>query len=255
LSSASHDLFEGTLIVHPPADLSFAPRKVGDFVVAPRNRTSLTATSTIVDAANVFQQGIQNELKELSIDLIWECCVAVEFEPAGGRRARLAEDGTQLIEMFLHETIDASGGNPKYGIPSGLNLNLLPDIRDRIITKHLALDQPQCVAKLMSDAALLIAVEHFAKGVVNKLYALPEFYLVLETIENSMGDRRKLIKDLGFSKAEIDTIAYTANEGQRNHRHAPIDATNIKATSDAEINSAAHSAREIIKRYAALQQK
>lgn len=241
--------FRGTLLVHPPTNLNIDGRSVGGFVLHESTDGNLSAASSIEGASQIFQSGLANELRLLSIDLIWERCIAVEFEPSGGQRVSIQDDGTQLVHIHVHETINATDGNPRHGVTPNINLGLLPEIRDRIINHHLASGDSGVCGQLMGDAALLLSIEHFVKGVVNRLYSLPEFYLVLESVSNHFGSRRELEKALGFKKSELDPIARVANDDQKDSRHAPKDASTTTPVTDMEIADAARVANEIIDRY------
>lgn len=242
--------YSGSIIIHPHADLQLAPRQLGEFTVHSTSPRLLEATSSHVDAPNLFHSQLPQHLEVLSWDMVWERLVAVQFEPSGGRRDEVGPEGQQIVTMYMHDTISTSGGNPKHGILDSSNFGLLQTIRDRIIAKHLANEDAARNVKLMGDAPLLIAVEHLVKGVVHSQYALAEYYSVVETIENRLGNRKALATSLGLAKTDLDLITRFANEPQYDQRHAPQDAANVAAVPALTIRSAAEMARTIVSKYA-----
>lgn len=242
--------YRGSVIIHPETDLQLPPRPLGEFTVQSTSPRRLEAASSHVDAPNLFHSQLPKLLEELSWDMVWERLVAVQFEPSGGRRDEVGPEGQQIVTMYVHDTISASDGNPKHGIVDSSDFGLLQTIRDRIIAKHLANGDGARTARLMGDATLLIAVEHLVKGVVHSRYSLAEFYSVVETIENRLGNRKVLAATLGLTKAEIDLITRFANDPQYDQRHAPHDAANVAAVPAATLQAAAEMARTIISKYA-----
>lgn len=242
--------YRGSVIIHPENDLQLAPRQLGEFTVQSESAQRLEATSAHVDAPNLFHSELPKHLEELSWDMVWERLVAVQFEPSGGRRDEVGPEGQQVVTMYMHDTISASDGNPKYGIHDSSDFGLLQTIRDRIIAKHLANEDGARTETLMGNATLLIAVEHLVKGVVHSRYALAEFYSVVETVENRLGNRKALTSTLGLAKADLNLITRFANEPQYDQRHAPRDAAIIAAIPEATLHSAAEMARTIVSKYA-----
>jgi hypothetical protein len=182
--------------------------------------------------------------------MIWERLVAVQLEPGMSRSTKLGDDGTQLVSMHIHETIDAGCGNPKYGVAASSQFGLLQTIRDRIILVHLGGGDPTRARALMQDATLLLALEHFVKGIVNSVYALAEFYSLVETIENRLGSRRKLESQLGLTKKDVDKITYLANQTELDQRHAPKDAGAVIPVDEKDVRAAAEMAHTITVQYA-----
>ena len=211
---------------------------------------TLEAKSTHSDAEKLLQDSrMLSELEQLSWSLLWEKLVVVEFEPSQyGNRIRIDELGRQLIDAGVGDTIMSNPPNPKAGLRDNATIDLLQRIRDHVISAHLAGGDAGRTAKLMTNAAVLLAVEHFIKGVVNSAYSMVEYYLVAETIWNQVGSRHKL--DAIHGKAVIDKITRYANEGQGDQRHAPKNPGAVVLLPPNVVNEAATVAKNIIIDYA-----
>lgn len=211
---------------------------------------TLEAKSTHPDAEKLLQDPrMLSELEQVSWDLLWEQLVVVEFEPSQyGKRIQTDELGRQLIGIGVGDTFVSNPPNPRAGLKDNAGIDLLQRIRDRIITAHLAGGDAAKAAKLMQDAAVLLAVEHFVKGLVNGAYSLVEFYLVVETVENQIGGRNAIQGIHG--KAEIAKITKYANDGQHDQRHAPKSPSTAAPLPLNVVSDAALVARAIIVDYA-----
>lgn len=248
--SQPQGVFFGTIKVKPPTGLQLNHRPVGQFQISSVSDDEVEARFTAEDAETLFRgEAFLDELRVLAWDLAWEKQVVVEFEPDQGKR--VAEDvvGRQLITMDIQETAYFNQGNPRAGIKSFTNFDLLQRIRDRIVSVHIANGDPAKARKLMADAAILIAVEHFIKGVVNRQYALAEFYSLAETVENQLGGRHQLTQLM--TKAKLDKITSLANQDRYDQRHGPKNPANIVPLPPNAIEEAAAVAREIVLKYAA----
>jgi len=242
-------VFCGTIVVHPDADLQLAPRIVDGFEIQSSGIGRLSATTSKPDAWNSFiGKHFLQSLEMLSWDVLWECLIAVQFEPGSATQGESHHRGRKIVMVHAHDTISSSDGNPRAGIVPHENFGLLQRIRDYIVSRHLAAGNRQRNSALTGDATLLLAIEHFLKGVVLNQYALAEFYSVVETIENRLGGRRALLQSI--SKAELDKITSYANQPQFNQRHAPIDATAVSPLPQGAVRDAASVAKTLIVSYA-----
>lgn len=242
-------VFSGTINVIPPTQLALAARAVGSFEVTSANANTVEAKSAHPGAEKNFRSDkFLADLEKLSWDLVWEKQVAVEFQPDMGKRTATDDQGRQLITMDFQETADMNAGNPKAGLKSFTNFDLLQRIRDHIVHTHVGGGDASKVTKLMANAAVLLAVEHFIKGVVNRNYALAEFYSVAETVENQIGGRHALTALM--TKAKLDKITAFANQPQLDQRHAPANPAAVVPLPPNVIPEAAVVARDIIVEYA-----
>lgn len=219
--SANPSVFTATVRVEPPTALNLNGRPLWEFTLTSVANDTLEAKSTHPDAEKLLQdERMLDELRHLAWDLLWEKMVAVEFEPSlTGKRVQLDASGRQLIAMGFESRMLSDPPNPRAGLKNNANFDLLQRIRDHVISVHLAGGDASRTTKLMANAAVLLAVEHFIKGVVNSAYSMVEYYLVAETIWNQLGGRHKL--DAIHGKAVVDKITRHANEGQLDQRHAP----------------------------------
>jgi hypothetical protein len=231
--------FHGSIIIHPSLELSFKPRQVGAFLIEPGGPGRLKAWSTDPDAWKLFlSPDFRGALEVLAWDLVWEAQVAVEFEPDSASRGN---------HLYLHSTIAATG-NPKAGLRASSNFDLLQRIRDHLIKKHLAADDHGRSSRLSSDAAVLIALEHYVRGIITTRYTLTALYSVVETIENRLGGRHELFKVI--PKSRVDKITSVANQPQYDQRHAPKDPDNVQPLPSHALVEAAIVAKDIITEYA-----
>lgn len=243
-------VFTTSIRVEPPTALSLQSRPLWEFTLTSVADATVEAKSTHPDAETLLRDGrILSELEQLSWDLLWEKLVVVEFEPSQyGKRIRIDELGRQLIDASVGDTVLFNPPNPRAGLRDNAAINLLQRIRDRVITAHLAGGDAAKAVKLMGDAAVLLAVEHFVKGLVNGAYSLVEFYLVVETIKNQIGGRNAIQAVHG--KTEISKITKYANDGQLDQRHAPKNPSAIAPLPPNIVNEAAVVAKAIIVDYA-----
>ncbi len=203
--SDSNSVFRGTIIVKPAVDLQFGTRAVGDFSVRPNGPGRLVAEAEHEDAHDRFTgRAFLAALEILAWDLLWESGVATEFEPGCGSRSNVLRDGQMLQMMYVHDTISAGGGNPKAGLRSFENFDLLQRIRDHLIDVHLAQKDPTRLAMLSSRAEVLLAVERYVRALLAPSHAMANLYSLVETIENQYGGRHALIQLV--PKKELDKI-------------------------------------------------
>jgi hypothetical protein len=234
-------VFRGSIIVHPTVDLKLERRTIGGFEVSSSTSKRLTAESLGPDAWSRFlSKEFLAALELLAWDMVWERQVAVEFEPDSGCQGEMEIGGQQVQMMYIHDTISPSG-NPRSGTKSFDGFDLLQRIRDHIIQHHIASGSD---GKSSSNATLLLAVEHFVKGVVRREYAMAEFYLVVETVENWVGGRHELFRLI--PKTEVDKITSFANQPQHDQRHAPKDASSVVPLSPTAVPDAALVAKNLI---------
>lgn len=243
-------VFITSIRVDPPTALRLQARPVWEFTLTSVADATLEATSTHPDAEKKLQDPrMLSELEQLSWDLLWEQLVVVEFEPSQyGKRIQTDEHGRQLIDIGVGDTLVSNPPNPRAGLRDNAAIDLLQRIRDRTITAHLAGGDTAKAVKLMRDAAVLLAVEHFVKGLVNGVYSLVEFYLVVETIENQIGGRNAIQAVHG--KTEIAKITKYANDEQHDQRHAPKNPSTVAPLPPNVVNDAALVAKVIIVDYA-----
>lgn len=238
------------ITVLPPTALNLSSRLVGEFQFTSLDNSSIEASSTHPDAAQLFQSdAFFEQLDRLSWDLVWEQQVAVEFAPAlGGRHTVIDEQGLQTITMGVEDRMVSNPENPRYGLMSHKDFDLLQRVRDHLIQDHISGGDPNNLVKLNGNAAVILAVEHFIKGVINQHYAMAEFYLVAETIWKQVGGRHSL--DKLITKANVDKITQFANDGELDQRHAPKNPANLKPLPPNVVKDAAAVARDIIVEFA-----
>jgi hypothetical protein len=242
--------FVSQIRVLPQTALGFNSRSVGHFRLTSIDDSSVEVSSAEPDASQAFgSSAFLKQLEQLAWDLVWERQVAVQFEPAlGGSRTVIDDLGRQQIETNLEDRVYFNPENPRAGLESYTNFDLLQRIRDHLIQDHLSGGDSSRLAKLNGNGAVLLAVEHFIKGVVNQPYAMAEFYSVVETIENQIGGRNALNKRMG--KAVVDKIVHIANNGEHDQRHPPTDPAKMTPLPPNAISEAAGVARAIIVEYA-----
>jgi len=240
--------FSGAVLVLPATNLHLVARPVGDFELTSVNPGQLRADSNHPEATKLFRSdGFFKALERLAWDLVWENQVAVQFEPSEGKRTVIDEFGRQKITFEFQETMYSNLGNPRAGLKVYANFDLLQQIRDYLIGAHLAGGDSAKFAKLQGNAAILLAMEHFIKGVVNRAYALAEFYSVVESVENQIGGRHKIVQLM--TKQKIDKITRFANDAQLDQRHPPHDPATMAALPPNAVEEAGIVAKEIINEF------
>jgi hypothetical protein len=242
--------FVSRIVVLPPTPLGLSSRLVGEFVLSSINDASLDARSPHTDAALLFQShAFHEQLERLAWDLVWERQVAVEFQPElGGTRTVTDGQGRSLMTINLEDRILFNPENPRSGLARFTRFDLLQRIRDYLIEAQLSGGDASKNAKLKGNAAVLLAVEHFVKGVVHQAYAMAEFYSVVETVENQIGGRNALNKRMG--KSVVDKIVRLANRDEHDQRHPPLDPASVTPLPSNAISEAAAVAKAVIEEFA-----
>lgn len=239
------------LHVHPALELD--PIEVDGFRFVSTAPGIVKAEPLIpgVTASNARDQ-LMAPLEHLSWDMIWRRHVAVEFQ-INDVRGSVEVGGIKHVCVGFEEVLCMGpGSGRKVGAKAYEGFDLLSRIRDYVIRKHLARADPTRESILKTKAELLLAVEHYVKGVMTPPYALAEFYSVLECIEARLGGRKQLSQTLQIAKADLDKIAYVANHPEFDQRHAPDDAGQLAPLPPDAIPNAASVAATIIEKYADL---
>ncbi|WP_254511395.1 hypothetical protein [Anatilimnocola floriformis] len=243
--------FVSQIQVLPHTALGLVSRTVGQFSLTSIDDATVEASSSEASALQEFRSSVfMEKLEQLAWDLVWEQQVAVLFEPAlGGNRTLVNEQGQQVVEIHLEDRIEFNPENPRVGLEPYTHFDLLQQIRDHVIKSHLATGNALQATKLQGNAAILLAVEHFVKGVVNRQYALAEFYSVYETIAHQWAGGKAALK-AHMTPSKLEKITKIANDGQLDLRHPPKDPTAVAALPPNAIEDAAVVAKEIIVEYA-----
>ena len=242
--------FEGTVNVYPQLKIPITNRCIGTFQLDSVNATELRVSSKHPNAEELFHgDEFLQGLEHLSWDLIWERQAAIEFELIENTTTTtIGTDGCQLIEYKNVDRLLKKQENRTTSVRQFTNFDLLQRIRDHLISSHLITVSTDRGDGFLNDAALLLAVEHYIKGIIIERHALAEFYSVVETIENQVGGRSILYK--WMTKSKINKITQVANTKEYDQRHAPRDPSLMKPLPTNAIVEAALVAKGIIVEFA-----
>jgi len=243
--------FEGSLKVSPATDLKFQARQMGQFLLTSTSPEHIAVVSNHSGAEASFKSAsFLEDLERLSWDLIWEQQVTVQFElNENTTTTKIDAQGRQEIHFGMQDRMMSNLPGPIAGTRTFTNLDLLQRIRDHIVSKHVATVNPTKSAALQGNAAILVAVEHFIKGIVNRPYALAEFYSVYETIAHQWAGGKAALK-AHLTPSKLERITKVANDGQLDLRHPPRNPSAIAPLPPGAVEDAAVVAKEIIVEYA-----